>query len=160
MRIFLDANILFSAAKSGGAIRLLLEMLLAAGHECWADGYVVEEARRNLTAKAVDRVDELARLLERISVAAVSRDVGLEAILPLAEKDQPVLAAAIRSRCTALVTGDKTHFGGLYGETLHGVSIHSPRSLAEALGVVGGGDSKAAQERRGGHRMKKPKRRN
>ena len=46
MRIFLDANILFSAAKSDGAVRRLLHRLLEGGHECHVDGYVVEEARR------------------------------------------------------------------------------------------------------------------
>jgi hypothetical protein len=63
MRIFLDANILFSAAKSDGAVRELLALLLAAGHECWVDGYVVEEARRNLAAKSADGVAALERLL-------------------------------------------------------------------------------------------------
>ena len=48
MRVFLDANILFSAAKSDGAVRELLRLLLDGGHECWADDYVVIEARRNL----------------------------------------------------------------------------------------------------------------
>jgi hypothetical protein len=33
----------------------------------------------------------------------------------------------------ALVTGDKSRFGPLYGKTVRGVAIHSPRSLAEAL---------------------------
>lgn len=51
MRIFLDANILFSAAKSDGALRKLLRLLLNDGHECWVDDYVVTEARRNLRAK-------------------------------------------------------------------------------------------------------------
>lgn len=54
MRVFLDANILFSAAKSAGAVRELLRMLLDGGHECWVDDYVVIEARRNLTTKAGD----------------------------------------------------------------------------------------------------------
>jgi hypothetical protein len=31
-----------------------------------------------------------------------------------------------------LVTGDRKHFGALYGKTLGGVKIHSPRSLADA----------------------------
>jgi hypothetical protein len=44
-----------------------------------------------------------------------------------------VLAAAIHQGCDALVTGDRTHFGALYGRTIHGVAIHSPRSLAQAL---------------------------
>ena len=43
-----------------------------------------------------------------------------------------MLGAAIRLRCDALVTGDRTHFGALYGRTIAGVTIHSPRSLAEA----------------------------
>jgi len=36
-------------------------------------------------------------------------------------------------KCDALVTGDRTHFGRLYGQTIAGVAIHSPRSLAELL---------------------------
>ncbi len=51
----------------------------------------------------------------------------------LAEKDRPVLAAAMQLACEALVTGDRTHFGTFYGKTLGGVKIHSPRSLAETL---------------------------
>lgn len=51
MRIFLDANILFSAAKSDGAIHALVGRLRAAKHECWVDGHVVDEARRNILAK-------------------------------------------------------------------------------------------------------------
>jgi len=60
-------------------------------------------------------------------------DRALEATLPLPEKDRPVLAAAIRHGCAALVTGDRSHFGALYGRTIRGVRIHSPRSLAEEL---------------------------
>ena len=48
MHVFLDANILFSAAKSAGAVRELLTRLLARGHVLCADQYVITEARRNL----------------------------------------------------------------------------------------------------------------
>ena len=51
----------------------------------------------------------------------------------LPEKDRPVLAAAIRLRCAALITGDRSHFGRGYGKVFGGVTIHSPRSLAESL---------------------------
>lgn len=134
MRVFLDANVLFSAAKSDGAMRRLLALLAAAGHECCADGYVVEEARRNLAAKWPAGVAVLVALLRRVHVADTQpADRELEASLPLPEKDRPVLAAAIRHGCEALVTGDRSHFGPLYGRTIRGVKIHSPRSLAEAL---------------------------
>ena len=134
MRIFLDANVLFSAAKSDGAIRRLLTLLDQSGHECCVDSYVIEEARRNLAAKSPESVSELERiLLSMKSSPAQASDAKLEASLPLPAKDRPVLAAAMRQSCSALVTGDKTHFGALYGRTLHGVAIHSPRSLAERL---------------------------
>jgi hypothetical protein len=51
------------------------------------------------------------------------------------EKDWPVVAAAVRLNCDALLTGDRTHFGSLFGRRLLGVAVHSPRSLAEWLGV-------------------------
>jgi hypothetical protein len=50
-----------------------------------------------------------------------------------AEKHRPVLAAAVRLECDALVTGDRTHLGYFDAKTLGGATIHSPRSLAEAL---------------------------
>ena len=132
MRIFLDSNILFSAAKSDGAIRLLLARLRESGHELCADGFVVEEARRNLEVKAPSRVADLARILEEVEVHPASdAPRALPASLPLPEKDRPVLGAAIRLGCDALVTGDRRHFGVLFGRVISGVAIHSPSSLAE-----------------------------
>ena len=134
MRIFIDANVLFSAAKSDGAVCQLLMLLEKSGHECCVDGYVIEEARRNLVAKAPDRVVALERLLSRMKTAGAQRsDVVLEVSLPLPAKDRPVLAAAIRQGCTSLITGDRRHFGALYGRTIQGVTIYSPRSLAQML---------------------------
>ncbi len=133
MRIFLDANVFFSAARSDGAMRQFLDALMAGGHELHADMYVVEEARRNLEAKAGGAGDALEAILRRVAVAHVAADKSLERGLPLPEKDRPVLAAAIHQKCDALVTGDRTHFGALYGKTLHGVTIYSPGSLAEAV---------------------------
>jgi predicted nucleic acid-binding protein len=133
MRIFLEANILFSAAKSKGAVRELLGLLFKSHHEFCADAFVVEEARRNLAAKAPDGLAALEALLSRVEVAEVQSSNALDESLPLPEKDRPVLAAAIHNRCAALLTGDRAHFGALYGKTIRGVTIHSPRSLAEKL---------------------------
>jgi predicted nucleic acid-binding protein len=134
MRVFLDANVLFSAAKSDGAVRRLLALLIEAGHDCWADGYVVEEARRNLAVKAPSGVAVLDSLLARVHLApSHPHPAGPEAALLFPEKDRPVLAAAIQSRCEALITGDRTHFGRFYGKRLGGVTIHSPSMAAQAL---------------------------
>jgi predicted nucleic acid-binding protein len=132
MRLFLDANILFSGAKSDGAVRALLARVHAAGHGLCADAYVVAEARRNLEERGGEALDELDALLAQIDVApfqAAALPPDTARLLP--EKDRPMLAAAIRLGCDALVTGDRTHFGALYGKVLAGVKIHSPRSLAE-----------------------------
>ena len=130
----MDANILFSAAKSDGAVRALVKLLLDEGHECCADAYVVAEARRNLLDKGAQAVQVLDTLLERLRITPglVSRSVAAQ-VNWLPPKDRPVLAAAIRLGCDALVTGDRKHFGSAYGQQIGGVTIHSPRSLAEAV---------------------------
>ncbi len=134
MRIFLDANILFSAAKSAGAVRGLLGWLEGAGHTLRADDYVVAEARRNLEVKGQDALGSLDALLAGIEVARFRRDDGgLQVAALLPERDRPVFAAAIRLGCHALVTGDRTRFRRLGGRNVRGITIHSPRSIYEAL---------------------------
>ena len=134
MRVFLDANILLSAAKSDGAVRELVRRLVDAGHECWVDDYVVVEARRNLHAKGPEALPVFEALLARLRVSIVQAPgQALTEVDWLPEKDRPVLAAAKRLRCDVLVTGDRTHFGAGYGKVFGGVTIHSPRSLAEFL---------------------------
>ena len=72
MRIFLDANILFSAAKSDGAIRQLLRKLIRAQHTLVADSYVQAEAQRNIAAKAdAQAVRDLDALVGKVDVSAV-----------------------------------------------------------------------------------------
>ena len=134
MRIFLDANILFSAARADGAIRQFLALTETAGHELWADAYVFEEARRNLAAKTPSGIPVLEAMAARIKIGGLlAGGPLLPETLVLPEKDRPVLAAAIHHRCEILVTGDRTHFGALYGTTIRGVKICSPAMLAESI---------------------------
>ncbi len=138
MRVFLDANILFSAAKSDGAIRQLLRNLILAKHTLVADSYVQLEASRNIAAKAdAQAVRDLDTLLNTVEVSAVqftqSSPALQAAALWLPEKDRPVLLAAMALACDALVTGDSTHFGPGYGKYFEGVIVCSPRHLAELV---------------------------
>ena len=134
MRIFLDANILFSAARTDGAVRQLLALTEAAGHELWADVYVFEEALRNLTAKTPNSLPVLNAMTSRIKIGGMSTgNLLLPDTVNLPEKDRPVLAAAIHHRCDILLTGDRTHFGPFYGKKILGVSILSPVMLAETV---------------------------
>ena len=94
----------------------------------------MQGTRRKLATKGASGLPALQARLDRIEVAPIYTDpttVAAAAALP--EKDRPVLAAAARLGCQALVTGDRAHFGRFYGRRLAGVAIHSPRSLAELL---------------------------
>ena len=135
MRIFLDANVLFSAAQTAGAVRKLIARLHESEHQLVADAHVWEEARRNLVARypsALPALDALAETIEIFPLHGGDRDRGVGA-LPVDDKDRPILVAAINLDCRALVTGDRTHFGHLFGKAVQGVTIYSPALAARSL---------------------------
>ena len=138
MRIFLDANILFSAAKSDGSIRQLLRHLKLANHALVAESHVEAEASRNIAAKAdAQAVSDLDALLSQIEVSTVqfahSMPTLKAAALWLHEKDRPVMLAALALVCDVPVTGDSTHFEPGYGKRFECVTVCSPRQLAEFI---------------------------
>ncbi|MHB1942999.1 MAG: hypothetical protein ACYCP0_08085 [Acidiferrobacteraceae bacterium] len=53
--------------------------------------------------------------------------------LLVAGEGSPGTGCAMRLHSDALLTGDRTHFGTGYGKVSGGVTIHSPRSLAQVL---------------------------
>ena len=124
-RVFLDANVLFSAAyRSDSRLR---ELWSLTGVTLISSDYAIEEARRNLAIHRPERIDHLDQLiacLTIVSTPAVSPFSNQD--VSLAEKDAPILAAAISSDATHLLTGDKAHFGELLGKTIRGVLILSP----------------------------------
>ena len=138
MRLFLDANVLFTAAHNpGGRSAAIFQMSRAGACSLVSSPHALEEARRNLRLKYPSATDALERLLTAGSVEPEppSKDVAwaLEQGLPL--KDAPILAAAAQARCDVLVTGDRTHFGHLYGRRFRGVEVLSPAdALARLLG--------------------------
>lgn len=129
MRIFLDANILFSAAQAHSRMKALVDILIEQA-DCLTNEYAAEEARRNLAAKFPDGVKALERLLDKcemISQLAPDEEAGLPS------KDVPILGGAIAGHATHLLTGDERDFGKLWGKTIQGVKILSPRMLVEEL---------------------------
>jgi hypothetical protein len=129
MRVFLDANILFSAAQPRSRMRALLDVLLNRA-ECLTNDYAIEEARRNLAAKYPDRIKALERLAKQCQIV-LRLETDIEIELPL--KDLPILGGAIGGHATHLLTGDERDFGKFWGKTIQGVKIVSPRMLAEEL---------------------------
>jgi len=117
-RIFLDANVLFSAAyrENSG----LIEIWRLKGVRLLSSSYAIEEARRNLAAAEQRR--RLQHLLEDLEILE-THAARLQTNLP---EDQPILAAAVAGRATHLITGDVKHFGEFFGKTLGGVMVLPP----------------------------------
>jgi hypothetical protein len=134
MRLFLDANILFSASAKGSATRLLLDAAIRFTDACITNPHALEEAKRNIELKRPDQSSELIKICKHISVSnAFYTDLAVD----LPPQDIPVLASAIGAQCTHLWTGDKKHFCGLYGKTIHTVKIISSIILADLLLEMG-----------------------
>ena len=121
-RVFLDANVLFSAAYRSDAG--LVVLWRRAGVALFISAYAVDEARRNLSGEDQRRrLDALVRNCEVVlnPVAALLPE-GL--VLP--PDDQVIFLAAMAARATHLLTGDRAHFGPYYGRTIAGVLILPP----------------------------------
>jgi hypothetical protein len=133
MRVFLDANVLFSAAAPGSATRQLLEALLARA-EGITNRQAWEEARRNLECKRPALLLGLDELADRVRLTGRTVTVPPD-LLP--DKDTPVLAGAAGAECTHLWTSDQRHFGRYYGKDLLGVRVVSSILLADELLATG-----------------------
>lgn len=120
-RVFLDANVLFSAAyrEAAGLLRLWkLEgvVLLTSSY--------AEEARRNLDSR--EQRGRLNRLVTDLELVSEVPNRGIPEDIDLPEKDQPILQAALGTEATHLLTGDIIHFGGLLGREIEGRRVERP----------------------------------
>jgi hypothetical protein len=91
--------------------------------------------RRNIQLKYPEKSEDLELLISGLIVKAEATAAivawALEQSLPL--EDAPILAAAIDARADLLVTGDRTHFGRLYGRSMQGTTVVTP---ADALAQI------------------------
>jgi predicted nucleic acid-binding protein len=126
-RLFLDANVLFSAAYRVGS-GLLRFWKLERAALC-SSRYALEEARFNLPDEAQRRrLDVLAAHLAFFEAALKQLPRGVS----LPEKDVPILLAAIEARATHLLTGDLRHFGPYFGKRIEGILVLTPREYLRA----------------------------
>lgn len=107
LRVFLDANIVFSASYKAG--HDFLQFWREPNVECMTSFYTADEVRRNCIDSS--HLSRCENLLEQTHV--VSDAIGFQPpprfSLPI--KDRPILAAAIQAGSDYLITGDKSHFG-------------------------------------------------
>ena len=129
MKLFLDANILFTAAYSpGGISRALFDLDKTGSCELVSSAYAMEVARRNLAVKAPACLADFTenRSLLRIVAEPSPQQTPWATELSLPAKDVPIVTAACEAGCDILVTGDRRDFGHLFGVTIRGLVVLPP----------------------------------
>ncbi len=128
--LFLDANILFSAAyreQSG-----LLKLWKTKFATLVSSAYAIEEARRNLdTPPQKERLDKL--IVGLYDIYPFHVDIRLPENVTIREKDKPILMAAIVAKADFLITGDVRDFGKFYGKKICGVTVLPPSGYLNRL---------------------------
>lgn len=110
IRLFLDANVLFTAAHNpSGKTALIIDLGSQGYWEVVTCSYAIEEARRNIAIKFPDYLERFEALISAITKVP-SRTGRISPVL-LPKKDQPILEAAIQCKATHLLTGDIKDFG-------------------------------------------------
>jgi predicted nucleic acid-binding protein len=108
--VFLDANVLFTAAHNpSGKSALIVELGTKGQWQTTTSTLAAEEARRNLDIHFPACIPDLELLLRGIKV--VSSVSGPSCPIDLPKKDQPIFLTALKCRATHLLTGDIRHFG-------------------------------------------------
>jgi predicted nucleic acid-binding protein len=136
VKLFLDANVVFSAAhREEGRAQNLIALARAGNCALLTSAHALEEARRNLALKS-------NRFERRLAEALAHTLVVAEAPAPLVEwaqaqglplKDAPILAAAVHANAHLLVTGDIRDFGHLFGRAMRGTRVVTPASAVDLV---------------------------
>ena len=137
MRVFLDANVLFTAAHNPRGKAAFVIELGSEGHfSLYTSEVAREEAERNLKAKFPDALPRFAGLMDRITI--VASDLSLPAPDSLPENDRVVFQAARTCSATHFLTGDLRHFGPFMNQPDRSFSIivQTVADFVDALGEV------------------------
>ncbi|PNU21407.1 DNA-binding protein [Geothermobacter hydrogeniphilus] len=114
-RLFLDANVLFTAAHNPDGKAAFLITLANDGYwQVVTSDLAIEEVRRNLERKYPRAMAQLEVLLNAVRI--VASPAVTDSPINLPEKDRPIFAAARSCRATHLLTGDRKHFGPFFNQ--------------------------------------------
>jgi predicted nucleic acid-binding protein len=123
-RVFLDANVLFSAAYKPSRLRELWEI---SSIQLVSSTYALQEAEVNLGRIRKEALSELDPLVKQLLIFKEHYPLAWNfETISLEEKDRPILLAAIACKADYLLTGDKQHFGHLYNIKVRDVMILTP----------------------------------
>lgn len=136
-RLFLDANVIFSAAISPrGRCRAFFNLAHHGYCQLLTSPHAITETERNLMTKYPQHLDQyreqlLPTLLLVPEASFAKVEWAMTMGLPL--KDAPILASAVTAGADYLVTGDKQHFSPLYGKIVGSTKILDPQGTLSKL---------------------------
>ena len=134
MKFFLDANILMAATHVASEFRLHFGTAKWLGWSLLTSHYAVGEAAGNLAVRYPERLHDLAEISRRLVKVRKNPPVlEIMRTVELAEKDIPILNAAIVFGCGRLVTMDAGDFSHLFRKTIGGVKIITPDDFEDEL---------------------------
>lgn len=129
-RVFLDANVLFSAGYNPSAG--IGELWRLKTVELLTSRYAAAEAYRNMAEKYPDRLMQLDQVIAACGLVpeAPLQQLPTEVVLP--EDDRPILQAALAANSDVLLSGDN-HFRPYLGRAFGSLRIMRPRQFLVAM---------------------------
>jgi predicted nucleic acid-binding protein len=130
LRVFLDANALFTAAYNPlGLARLLFDFQRRNAVFLLTSPLAIEEAKINLRIKKPAALEEFGKPHSFLDV--VKAPAHFSVTLELPPKDLSIFVAAVAAKATHLLSGDKKHFGRYFNKPLQilGVVIQTVREF-------------------------------
>lgn len=135
MKVFLDANILFSSSLDGSILHGFISGIKTKV-SFYSNEHALIEAQRNLKIKFPNRMNILHQFIKQIEFVN-SKSFSVIKMSEIQElvrdKDVPILLGAYSASCSHLLTGDKRDFGKYFGKKILGIKIVSPELLAREL---------------------------
>ena len=125
MKVFLDANVLFSAAyrpRNG-----LLRLWTLPNVTLWSSTQAVAEAQRNLDEAA--QRERLAELVAKLRLVQSIADPELPPGVSIRAKDVHIVRDAHHAKVDFLVTGDLRDFGSFFGKQIAGMTVLTPSAF-------------------------------
>jgi predicted nucleic acid-binding protein len=122
-KVFLDTGILFSATyRPDSRISNLWSIKDA---ELVTSLFALEEVRRNLMIHKPDALTYLDKLSNNLTIVDWMGS-SLPKGITLAEKDTPILSAALHSRCSHLITSNQQYLRMFFRCSIEGILILTP----------------------------------
>ena len=110
IKLFLDANVLFTAAhNSKGKAAFLIELGRQGSWEVVTSSYAYDEAARNIRLKFPERQAALESIITAVKI--IPTGAGDHCPIELRKKDRPTFESALLAQATHLLTGDFRDFG-------------------------------------------------